>query len=115
MKNWLSSFCYAYKGIVYAFKTQRNFKIHCAAAALVSALGIYMRLSMSEWLWIIFCIAFVITMELVNSAIEVIIDLVSPERNKLAGIAKDLGAAAVLIAAISAFIIGCIIFVPKLI
>ena len=111
----IKSFVFAFKGLIYAFNTQLNFKIHCFFSAIVLFLGWHSRLNSSEWLWIIFAIALVIILELVNTAIEVLVDLVSPELHPKAGIIKDLAAAAVLIASLLAIVIGLIIFVPKFI
>ncbi|MES2417149.1 MAG: diacylglycerol kinase family protein [Bacteroidota bacterium] len=115
MKRFLKSFGYAFCGLAYAFKTQFNFKIHCLAGILAIILGLYTKLTSSEWLWIVLAITLVIVMELVNTAIELLVDLISPQRQARAGTIKDIAAAAVLIAAFVALIIGLLIFVPKFI
>jgi diacylglycerol kinase len=115
MKKVMSSFVFAFKGLVYAFKTQLNFKIHCVFAILALALGFYVKLNPTEWLWISFAIAAVLVLELLNTAIEVLVDLVSPARNDKAGAIKDLAAAAVLVTSLLAIVIGLFIFVPKFI
>ena len=81
---------------------------------LVIVCSYFLGLGRTDWLLVIFCIGFVLTAEIFNSAIEVLTDIASPERNSKAGLVKDMAAGAVLIAAITAAIIGLIIFVPKL-
>ena len=82
------------------------------AALLVIALSAYVNLTMNEWLWVISAIAMVLVAELFNSSIEKLVDLVSPAFNPKAGIVKDIAAAAVLITAVAAAIIGILIFYP---
>lgn len=113
MKRFLASFGYAFKGLAYAFKTQLNFRVHCLALVLVGALGWYLKLTQNEWLWIAVAVVMVFFAELFNTAIEVLVDLVSPERHPKAGAIKDLAAAAVLVTAIGAIAIALFIFVPK--
>lgn len=115
MKKIINSFSYAINGLKYTFKTQLNFKIHCLAATAAVILGLIIDLNQNEWLWIIFSISLVVILELVNTSIEILVDLVSPKRHPKAGAIKDIAAAAVLIAALTALIIGLFIFVPKLI
>ena len=105
------SFGYAFEGIGTCIKKERNMKIHCAAAILVVIAGVILKISSLEW-----CICltlFGLIMELVNTAVEAVVDLVTEERKPLAKIAKDTAAGAVLIAAIMAAIAGIIIFLPK--
>ena len=78
-------------------------------------LGFYFKLNSNEWLWITTALAVVVILELLNTALEVFVDLVSPEQNPKAGAIKDVASAAVLIGGLLALIIGLIIFVPKLI
>lgn len=115
MNKFIRSFGYAFKGLVYAFKTQLNFRIHCISALCVISLGIYVNLLMTEWLWIFFAIGLVMILELLNTAIEVMVDLISPQQQPKAGVIKDIAAAAVLLAALVALSIGLFIFVPKFI
>jgi len=115
MIKFLRSFKYAFNGFIYAFKTQQNFKIHSVATVLVIILGGYVKLVLTEWLWVVFAIGLVLITELLNTAIEVLVDLVSPQQHPKAGAIKDLSAAAVLISAIVAIVIGLCIFVPKFI
>ena len=115
MKKFLKGFYFAWKGISYSFGTQLNFRIHCLISLLVISLCFYLGLDTSEWLWIIAAIALVFIAELFNTAIETLVDLVSPEFNPKAGLIKDISAAAVLIAAIMALITGILIILPKII
>jgi diacylglycerol kinase len=114
MSRFIKGFGYAIKGVCYAFKTQPNFKFHCAATLIVVVWGCFLTLSTSEWLWVLIAVALVMVSELLNTAIETLVDLVSPEWNAKAGIAKDTAAAAVFIASIVSAIIGLIIFIPKI-
>ncbi|ATP58729.1 diacylglycerol kinase [Pedobacter ginsengisoli] len=114
MLKFIKGFGYAFSGIVYAFKTQLNFKFHIAALLVTAVAGWHFTLSVNEWLWIIAAAAIVLITELLNTAIEVLVDLVSPDINPKAKIIKDVAAASVLIAAIAAAIIGLIIFIPKI-
>lgn len=96
------------------FRTQHNSWIHLIMAAAVIALGIIFRLKLREWLWISLAIGIVFTAELFNSAIEQLVDIVSPQYQEKAGKIKDLAAGAVLITALAAVIIGLVIFLPKI-
>jgi diacylglycerol kinase (ATP) len=109
----LLSFTYAIKGIYLLLATQRNAWIHLAATILVIFGGFYFSISTTEWMAVIFSIGIVFAAEAFNTAIEQLVDLVSPEVNKSAGRIKDLAAGAVLFAAIAAAIAGIIIFGPK--
>ena len=113
-KKLINSFKYAIEGFASSFKTERNMKIHILAMAVVVALGFYFNLNLIEWCFIVTVIALVIGAELFNTAIETIVDMVSPEKNSKAKLAKDISAAAVLAFAIGAAIIGAIIFIPKI-
>ena len=88
-------------------------KIHFAASVLVIIAGIVLKLSATEWCICLTLFGLVMALELVNTAVEAVVDLVTEERKPLAKIAKDTAAGAVLLAAIMAAVIGCIIFVPK--
>lgn len=113
-KKLVNSFKYAIEGFISSFKTERNMKIHVLAMALVVIIGIYLKLSPIEWCIIVISIALVISAELFNTAIETLVDMVSPERNPNAKLVKDISAAAVLALAIGAAVAGTIIFIPKL-
>jgi len=113
-KDRLRSFVYAYNGIKYTFVSQHNFLIHIALTILAILLGYFLNISNIEWIAIIIVIGIVLSAEIFNSSIEELVNLISPEKNIRAGIIKDLAAGAVLISAIAAFIIGAIIFLPKI-
>ncbi len=113
-KKLINSFKYAIEGFISSFKTERNMKIHILAMIVIIALGGYLGLNTIEWCIIVFAIVLVIGSELFNTAIETIVDMVSPEKNPKAKLAKDISAAAVLVLAIGAAIVGGIIFIPKL-
>ena len=114
MNRFIKSFQYAWQGLKLAMAEQQNLRFHLVTAILVIVLSFVLQISFIEWCIIIVCIGMVISAELFNSAIEKWVDLVSPQRNKKAGDIKDICAAAVLIVAIMAAIIGCIIFGKQL-
>lgn len=105
---------FAWNGIVEALKQERNFQIHIAATVLVVAAGIVLHLSMLEWITIILVIGLVLVTELINSAIEMLIDYIKPEIHPQAKVIKDIAAGAVLVTAAVAVIVGILIFIPKL-
>ncbi len=115
LKKRAASFRYAFKGIALAFRTQRNMQIHVIIALLVIVAGIWVDLRVAEWLFLVFAIGFVLSAEIFNSATEALVDFISPDHNDKAGRIKDMAAGAVLVAAITAAIIGLLIFVPHLI
>ena len=107
------SFGYAFEGIGTCIKKERNMKIHCVAAVLVVIAGVILKISLLEWCICLTLFGLIMALELVNTAVEAVVDLVTEERKPLAKIAKDTAAGAVLIAAIMAAIAGIIIFLPK--
>ncbi len=114
-KSLINSFKYACMGIKSAIKSERNMKIHVLATLIVTALGFILGLDPLEWVACIFSIVIVISSEMLNTALETIVDLVSPNINPLAKKAKDIAAGSVLVMAIGAFLVGLIIFIPKII
>ena len=114
-KKIINSFKYAIEGLVSSFKTERNMKIHIMEMIIVIALGIFMKLNKIEWCIITIAIVMVISAELFNTAIENVVDMVSPQKNPQAKLVKDIAAAAVLVLAIGAAVIGIIIFGPKIV
>lgn len=110
MKRFLMSFVYAIRGISSAFADQPNLKIMAGVSVSVIIAGCYYRISATEWCLVLLCIALVAGLEMINSAIEDLVDLVTRERLPLAGRIKDIAAGAVLFAAVSAVIVGVIIF-----
>jgi len=113
-KMRFTSFKYAFRGIAYMFKTQHNSWIQSGFAILAIFLGFYLHISLTEWFFILFAIGLVFMAELLNTALETLVDLVSPEKNEKAGRIKDLAAGGVLMIALAALITGIIIFLPKL-
>ena len=111
----LKSFKYAFRGIWLFFKNENNARIHLLASVVVIAAGCYFRLKQNEWLWISLAIGLVWSSEAFNTAIEKLVDLVSPEYNSKAGEVKDLAAGAVVMAAGVALVIGILIFKDYLI
>ncbi|MGV3488026.1 MAG: diacylglycerol kinase family protein [Tuberibacillus sp.] len=112
--NLLKSFQVAFEGIFQAFSSERNMKIHGAFAVVVIALAAYFRIRYQDWLILLLLIAIVISLELVNTAIERAVDLISPNDHPLAKAAKDMAAGAVLTMVIASIIIGGCIFIKYL-
>lgn len=112
MKNRIASFQYALNGIRLMFKSGPNFIIQLIIAFATVSAGFYFQLRSSEWVIILICIAGVLSAEIFNTAIEKMVDHLSPEKNKYAGEIKDLAAGAVLLFSIVTAIIGIIIFYP---
>lgn len=108
------SFGYAFEGIWTGIRNERNMKIHCLAIIFVTLAGTLFQISAVEWCICLLLFGLVAALELVNTAVEAVVDLVTEEKKPLAKVAKDTAAGAVLIAAIMAAVIGCIIFLPKL-
>jgi undecaprenol kinase len=112
-KKFLRSFKYAFTGIRLAITEELNFQIHFIVSIAVIIAGFVFSITTTEWLIIIMLIAGMFAMELMNTAVERTVDLVTKEYHPLAGQAKDLAAGAVLCYAAAAVIIGVIIFLPK--
>lgn len=108
----LAAFRYAFNGWWYVLKTQRNAWIHALATLAVILAGIWLQLTHLEWAMILFAIVLVWFAEFLNTALEAVVDLASPEDHPLAKVGKDVGAAAVLIAAIGAVLIGLLVLGP---
>ncbi|WP_428909166.1 diacylglycerol kinase family protein [Niallia sp. Krafla_26] len=113
-KGVLYSFKYALEGILHGVISERNLKIHTVIAVIVILFGFLFKISSTEWMFIVIAIGGVYSLELMNTAIERIVDHVSPQYHPLAKQAKDVAAGAVLIYACMSVIIGCIIFIPKI-
>lgn len=110
----LKSFTFAFAGIAAMLRTQHNAWIHLAATLTVVGAGFWFAIPRGEWLWLIAAIVMVWTAEALNTAFELLCDVASPEFHPLVKQAKDVAAAAVLIAALGATAIGALIFVPHL-
>ena len=113
-KKLRNSFKYAFQGIEEAWKTEQNLKIHFMIMALVIIAGLIFKISLIEWMVCLLLFAIVISLELINTAIETTVDIAMPEINEKAKYAKDIAAGAVLFSAMISVIIGLIIFVPKI-
>jgi len=109
MYSFLKSFSYAIKGIKHSLK-QRNMKIILTCAILTVLAAFFLKVSDNQWCILLICIGLTISLEMINTAIEGIVDLISPDYNEKAGIIKDLAAGAVLIVSIISLIIGVFIF-----
>lgn len=114
-KKLRNSFKYAFEGVHRELKEEQNLKIHILIMNLVIIAGFTLKLSPMEWIICIILFGFVIALELINTAIELTVDLAMPEIHPKAKAAKDIAAAAVLVSATCSVIIGLIIFLPKII
>ena len=108
------SFDFAFDGLKTALKNEPNFRIHIVIGVGALILGAYLKLNQTEWLLLLFTISFVLILELINTSLEAIVNLVSPKIRPYAKVAKDVSASAVLLAAIVAIIVGIVLFLPKL-
>lgn len=114
IRKRLKSFVYAGTGIRKLVCQEHNAWIHCCAIAVTTAAGFYFGISRMEWIAVVLCFALVLAAEGMNTAIERLVNLVSPDYHPIAGDVKDIAAGAVLICAIGAFITGLLVFLPYL-
>lgn len=112
LRKRIKSFGYAFKGIASLLKREHNAWIHCIAIVVVTLAGLHFGITRTEWCIVCLCFGMVLAAEGFNTAIERLVDLVSPDFHPVAGDVKDVAAGAVLICAIVAAIIGLIIFIP---
>ena len=110
----VASFGHALRGWGHVLKTQQNAWIHSLIASVVIGLGLWLGLPIRDWAVIVLTIAMVFTAEFINTAIEAIVDLASPDHHPLAKVGKDVGAGAVLVAALAAIVVGLLILGPPL-
>ena len=115
LKKFFNSFTYPIKGLKYAYRNEQNLAFDVGMALLVIIFSFIFKLDACEWAVVMITIGLVLSMELVNTAIEAVVDLVTEEYHPLAKVAKDTSAAAVFVIAIAAAIVGLIIFLPKII
>jgi diacylglycerol kinase len=115
MKQRIHSFKYALRGIRMVIKSEKNMQIHLIVTLLVVVAGLFFVISATEWIACLLCIGLVMGAEMINTSIEKLVDLASPQKHELAGKAKDMAAGAVLICAIFAAAVGLIIFLPKVV
>ena len=106
------SFYFAFNGLCHAIKSEHNLWLHAFATAVVIVMGFYCSLPVNEWVFLLLAIGLVWVAELLNTALENLADAVSQEENQLLGLSKDIAAAAVLIAALIAAIVGAMVFIP---
>lgn len=110
----IRSFGYAFKGWWHVIKTQQNAWIHAVFSVLVALTATWLGLPARDWAVLVLTIAMVWAAEFINTAIEAVLDLASPDIHPLAGVGKDVGAAAVLIAALASVLVGLLILGPPL-
>ena len=108
------SFRHAFRGWGYVLRTQRNAWIHAVITTLVLLVAVWLHLPLRDWAVLFLTIALVWTAEFINTALEAVVDLASPQKHPLAKVGKDVGAAAVLIAALTAVLVGLLILGPPL-
>ena len=114
LKSRIKAILIALDGIKYVFMTQKNTRIHAGFTVVVFILGWLLKISRIEWITLLLVVGLVWVAEFLNTAVEVMIDIVSPEKNQAAKIGKDVSAGGVLIAAIVSILIGILIFGPRL-
>ncbi len=115
IKKRIQSFGHAINGLKILIKEEHNARIHFFAAIVVVAAGFLLKILILEWIAIAFAIGFVITTEILNASVENVADFISPKYHNTIKKIKDLAAAAVLVSAITAFAIGMLVFIPKII
>jgi len=114
-RKFIHSFKYARAGAEHALRTQRNIWIHILVGLIVIGAAFWLRIELTQIALLVLTIILVLTTEMLNTAIEEVVNLAEPEHHPLAALAKNVAAGAVLISAIGAVIVGLIIFIPKLI
>ncbi len=110
----IKAFGHAFSGLFFALRTQRNMPIHLSIAAGVIGLGIWLGLSTTQWAILALTVGSVLAAELLNSSLEVVVDMVSPDYHPLAKRAKDVAAGAVLLAAMVSVVVGLLVLGPPL-
>ena len=113
--EFLRSFIYAFAGVRYTVRTQRNMRVHLAIAIVAVALGLWLQISPIEYALVFIVITSVIVAEMFNTVTEAIVDLATQQYHDLAKIAKDVAAGAVLLNAMLSVLVGCFIYIPHLI
>ena len=114
MRKFIRSFIYAWSGIIACSKAEINFRWELFIALIVSIVGWFFNISRTDWIILILCFALVLCLEMINTAIEKLADVVSPSIHPQIRLIKDIAAGAVLLSCICCVIIGLIIFIPKL-
>ncbi|HUX77045.1 MAG TPA: diacylglycerol kinase family protein [Anaerolineae bacterium] len=113
-RSILESFRFAFVGLWYALRTQRNTRVHLAIAAVVVVLGLCLNLSYVQWAVLTLTIGFVLVSEMLNTVAETLVDLISPGYHPLAKVVKDVTAGAVLLTAIVSVVVGLLVLGPPL-
>ena len=114
-KRFLNSIKYSVDGLVNAYQNEQSLWLHAMCTILIVILGFALQISFIQWAIIVIALVVVLAVELLNTAIEATVDLVTKEIHPLAKIAKDCGSAAAFVSSIMVFIICCFIFIPKII
>lgn len=115
IKRFFKSFTYSWDGLKYAYTHEQSMLVHLLVALLVIVVGVVVKLSAFEWMFCFLLMGLVMATELINTALEAVVDLTCPHYHPLAKIAKDTASAAVFVFAVCAFCCGMFIFVPKII
>ena len=115
IKRTINSFKYAFNGLIDTYRTEQSVWIYIPVALIVILIGFYLKINTTEWLIIILILGIILSLELINTALEAVVDLATEKYHPLAKKAKDTVSAAVLIFAVTSVIIGLIIFIPKII
>ncbi|MBI4153642.1 diacylglycerol kinase family protein [Candidatus Woesebacteria bacterium] len=110
----LTSFAYAFSGLKTALKNEPNIRIHLLIALLATLLALFLKFNPVEWIILVFTIALVLILELINSTIETLVNIVSPQIKEEARVAKDVSAAAVLVSALLSVVVAAFLFLPKI-
>ena len=114
-KNLFDSFHHAFDGLVYGFKTTKNLRVDLFVTLIVIICGFIFKVSLIEWAFLTICFGLVMSLELINTAIEEAVNLAMPNLHPIAKISKDVAAGAVLLAALLSAVVGFLIFIPKFI
>lgn len=113
LRQRAASFGYAFRGVAAALRSEIHLQFHAVATVFVVGLGFFFQLRPTEWALVALAVGLVWSLELANTAIEAVVNLVSPEYHPLAGRAKDVAAGAVLVGAIAALVVGLLVFGPR--
>lgn len=114
-RTYLDSFKFAFKGIQTAFQEERNMRVHVLTGTVVLIIAAFLPMTSREWLWLVLVSYLVFVMELINTVVENMVDLVTKEYHPIAKKVKDMAAAVVLVTATFSIIVGVIILLPKII
>lgn len=115
LKHYFYSTKFSIEGLLYAYKNEKSLWMHGFCTIVAVSLGLIFKISLGEWSMIMISLGVILAIELLNTAIEAVVDMVTLEIHPLAKIAKDCGSAATFIAVLIGIIIGCFVFIPKII